>query len=116
MDQLLPDGYEGMGETVEPGCGDIMRIYIRTHREIITEIKYTLTESSCDTVRSCAAAAIALAKDKPVMEAYLITKDQIADCLGILSIEQIHCAMMAELTLKKAIVDYARRRREKLAM
>ena len=105
---------QGVGATSEPGCGDVMRFGIATSREIITEIGYTITDGACYPARACAAAAARLAKDKPVMEAYLIDKDRIAEELGGLDQENIHCAYMAELTLKRAIVDYVQKREARL--
>jgi len=109
----LPENAAGIGEVHEPNCEDVLRIGFSTKREIITEIGYTITESACMTVRACAAAAIELAKNKAVMAAYLITHQDIAKLLsdnGELNKENVHCAMMAELALKQAIVNYARQR------
>lgn len=101
---------QGVGRTVEPGCGDVMTIYFSAEREIITSMDCTITESACWPVRACGGAAISLARGKPVMEAYLITADQIGDLLGGLPKEQRHCALMAELTLKRSIRDYAEKK------
>lgn len=102
--------YQGMGEAVEPSCGDVTRIYLRTRREVITEIDFTITETACLTAKVCVAAACKLAKDKPVMEAYLVDKDAVAAEVGGLPPESIHCAIMAELALKRAIVNYSQNR------
>lgn len=110
-----PASYQGMGETTEPGCGDVMRFYISTRREIITEISYTITESACWPVKACAAYTASIAKDKPVMEAYLINREQISEFFGGLDKEHVHCAIMAELTLKRAIIDYVKKRNEAIA-
>ena len=94
----------------EPGCGDEMRVYLRTHREIITEISYTVTETACPPVKACAALAAELALNKPVMEAYLISADRLSSQLGQLPRESYHCALMAENAMKKAIKDYVSQR------
>ncbi len=101
---------QGRGSCREPECGDELIITIKTKREIITEIGYTITESACPPMKACAAAAAELAKDKAVLEAYLLTKDNIAEAVGGLDKENIHCAMMAEIALKQAILDYTKRR------
>ncbi len=106
-DPRIFEQYMGMGETAEPGCGDVLRIYLSTRREVITEIGYTINESACRTSKVCAAAACALAKDKPVLEAYLIRAADIAAQVGDLPEEGLHCAQMAELSLKRAIIHYA---------
>ena len=104
------DDYHGIGQCVEPDCGDVLEYTIKTERELITEIAFTITETACLPVKACAAIAAELAKGKAVMEAYLITKDDIAKVTDGLEPEQEHCAMMAELALKRTIVNYSKRR------
>lgn len=104
------DDFQGMSHIQEPGCGDIMEMYIRTRREIITEIRFTVTETACPPVKACAALAAEQALGKPVMEAYLINADSLDAFFGGLPRESYHCALMAEIALKKAIRDYATRR------
>ena len=87
----------------------MMEIYIKTRREVITEIGYTITDSACPPVKACASIATKLALGKPVLEAYLVNEGQIAEEAGGLEGEYRHCAIMAELTLKRAITDYAKR-------
>ena len=45
-----------------------------------------------------------------MMEAYLIDADRLSKGLGGLQKESMHCAMMAEICLKKAIKDYVSKR------
>ena len=100
----------GFSEVQEPGCSDILRMYIKTHREIITEIRYTITETACPPVKACAALAAELALNKPVLEAYLIDAAKLEAFFGGLPAESHHCALMAEIALKKVIKDYVSKR------
>lgn len=107
----LPEGCAGAGQVVEPHCGDVLKIGFNTRREIITEIGYELTQSACPPVHACAHLICQLAKDKAVLEAYLLTYKQIAQLIsddGNLDPEHVHCAQMAELALKQAIAQYSR--------
>lgn len=106
----VPETYFGTGEVREMGCGDILRMYIRTSREIVTECSYTVTQSACPPLKACAARAAESAAGKPVMEAYLTTANELSRFFGELTKESIHCAQMAEIALKRAIKDYADRR------
>jgi len=113
----IPEDAQGVGEVKEPSCGDLLRIGFTTHREIITQIGYTLTESACPPVFACSSYLTSLAKGQAVVAAYLITWKDIAAALsdnGELNPEHIHCAMMAELALKNAIVNYSQMKKEKL--
>lgn len=111
----LPENIDGIGSVKEPNCGDVLTVAISTKREIITEIGYNITKEACPPVYACASCAAILAKGKAVMEAYLITAKDIEKLLsedGELNKEHIHCAQMAELALKNAIVDHAKRIKE----
>lgn len=102
------EDYMGMGETVEPDCKDVLKVFITTKREVITEIGFSINQSSCQTSKMCAQVACTLVHNKPVMEAYLLKASDIAEKMGGLPAEKMHCAIMAELSLKRAIVNYAK--------
>lgn len=107
----VPNDYNGRGEAQEPNCNDRMTIYIRVNeRKMIVDSGFELTDGACATVIASASVAAQLAKDKPVMTAYTITASHIAAQLtddGVLDKEHLHCAIMAELALKRAVVDYS---------
>lgn len=107
----VPNHYNGRGEAHEPNCNDKMVIYITVNeRKMIVDSGFELTEGACATVRAAAAVATRLAKDTPVLSAYTITAAQIAAELtddGELDKEHLHCALMAELATKRAVVDYS---------
>lgn len=100
----------GMGEMKEPGCEDVLRIYISVQREIITECTFTVTLTACPPLKACAARMAEAAKGKTVMEAYLIRAEQLSEFFGGLPRESLHCAQMAEIVMKMALRDYAVRR------
>lgn len=102
----------GTGSCEDPSCKDVLTYYFSAKREMITDIRYTITEKSCYPSKACAEAAAGLALGKPVMEAYTIDSGAVAEALGGLDQEYVHCAMMAELALKRAVLDYAKQRRE----
>lgn len=102
--------WQGRGEVREPGCDDILEITLKTRREVVTEIRYTITEKACRPVKACAALAVEMALGKPVMEAYLICADRLSEFFGGLNRESYHCALMAEIAVKKAVKDYVSRR------
>ena len=109
----IPEAFNGKGETVEPNCGDILRIYLRINsRQVVEEAGYFVSEKACMPLFASAAAAVQLALGKPALSAYSISKDEIAALLsddGSLNVEHEHCAIMAELSLKRAVVDYSER-------
>ncbi len=109
----LPRAANGCGEAEEINCHDRLRICLTVNqRQIVTEAGYDVTEEACPTLYASAAAAVALALGKPVLAAYAVSHTDIgslfSDC-GTLDIGHVHCAIMAELALKRAVVDYSRR-------
>lgn len=107
----VPNHYNGRGEAHEPNCNDKMVMYITVNeRKMIVDSGFELTEGACATVKATAAVAARLARDKPAIAAYTITALQIAAELtddGELDKEHLHCAIMAELATKRAVVDYS---------
>lgn len=103
--------YQGMGQCEESGCEDVLTVTINTHRDIITELGYTLTETACPPMKACARIAAEMAIGKPLLTAYLFNAKDIAAELGGLDKENIHCAMMAELAIKRCIVDCSKKAR-----
>ena len=99
--------YDCAGSCEDPECGDVLCYYLKIVREIVDQISFTIPESSCMPSKACAETAAELAQGKPVLAAYLITAKEIAKAMGGLDREYIHCALMAELALKRAVTEYA---------
>lgn len=99
--------YDCTGSCEDPDCGDVLCYYMKIVYEVVSEISFTIPESSCIPSKACAEMAARLAEGKPVLAAYLITADQIAEAVGGLEKGSYHCAQMAELALKRAILSHA---------
>ncbi len=99
------DNADGIGEAGDPNCGDYLIIYINVEDYIIKDIKFKV--NGCVGAISSSSMTTELAKGKPVMAAYAITKEDIVDALGGLPDEKIHCSVLGELALKKAIIDFS---------
>ena len=107
---ISPDQIAGIGFCEEPECGDQMWIYIAVRNQMIIGAYCNVTKTACTPLKAAANAAISLIIDKPVMSAYAVNHEKIAGLLsddGAVDKEHIHCTMMAELTLKKCIKDFA---------
>ena len=52
----VPAEYNGFGETVEPHCGDVMRIYLQVNpRQMVVDAGFTISEGACAPVVASAA-------------------------------------------------------------
>ncbi|MFX0102123.1 MAG: iron-sulfur cluster assembly scaffold protein [Candidatus Hodarchaeota archaeon] len=89
----------------EGPCGDTMEIFLKIDDDgIISKISF-LTDGCVSSISSGSQATI-LAKGKSVDEAYKITSDDILQALGRLPPDSLHCPVLAEKTLKRAIEKY----------
>lgn len=102
-------GDRGLPGPLLQGCADLLFL---SGQRAYNSISYTITETSCFPSKACAETAAALVRGRPVLEAYTIDSSAIATALGGLEPEYMHCAMMAELALKRAVLDYAGKRKE----
>ncbi|OGO05195.1 MAG: hypothetical protein A2Y91_00700 [Chloroflexi bacterium RBG_13_54_8] len=91
-------------------CGDNMEIWLKVRDGQVTEA--TFWTDGCGATIACGSMATELAKGKTLGEALAINAEVIAVKLGGLPDEHIHCAGLASLTLKKAIIEYMNLQRE----
>lgn len=103
------DDYDGLGEAGDPNCGDYLKIYIKVKNEIIKDIKFQV--HGCVGAIASSSITTELAKNKPVLAAFAITEKDIIDALGGLPEEKVHCSLLGAHALKKAVIDYAKKRK-----
>lgn len=99
----IPDA-DGIGEVGNAVCGDIMRIYLKIKDNVIEDVKFK-TYGCCSAIAS-SSVATELIKGKTVDEALAVTNKQVVDELGGLPPQKLHCSVLAEEAIKKAVVDY----------
>ncbi|UCE13080.1 MAG: iron-sulfur cluster assembly scaffold protein [Candidatus Heimdallarchaeota archaeon] len=96
----------GLGKVGNPVCGDVMWIYLQVNEEtdIIEDIK--VKTFGCVAAIATSSKTTEMAKGKTVTEAYKITKKQVADDLGGLPKQKMHCSNLAVDALQRAIINY----------
>ncbi|MHA2246944.1 MAG: iron-sulfur cluster assembly scaffold protein [Candidatus Hodarchaeales archaeon] len=96
----------GLGKVGNPVCGDVMWIYIKVNdgTDVIEDIK--VKTFGCVAAIATSSKTTEIAKGKTLKEAYEITKKQIADDLGGLPKQKMHCSNLAVDALHRAIVGY----------
>lgn len=85
-------------------CGEEMEFYLVIQGGVIVDVRY-YTEG-CEGTRVCGATAAALAVNKKVEEALLISAGEVIKSLEPLAAEHKHCAILAVIALYKAIAEY----------
>ncbi len=95
----------GQGNMGSQECGDYLVITIKVNSEqIIEEIMFQV--KGCAVAVATSSITTELAKGKHVFDALNISEIDIADALGGLPDEKMHCSLLGAGALRKAIYDY----------
>ena len=95
----------GKGVEGSPICGDIMELYIRVDGAgRISDAKFKTF--GCGAAIASSSMLTEIIKGKTIEEAQRFSNNEIVKALGGLPAEKIHCSVLAEGALKKAIEDY----------
>ena len=94
----------GRGEVGNPVCGDVMQITINVEEDLITDIKFKTF--GCGAAIATSSMVTEMAKGKTLDEALLITNDLVAQELGGLPPQKMHCSNLAADALRQAIENY----------
>ncbi len=98
---------DGVGEVGNAKCGDIMKIYLKIEDDIIVDVKFETF--GCGSAIASSSMATELIKGKPVSEALTLTNKAVAEALDGLPAHKLHCSVLAEEAIKKALQDYYER-------
>ena len=95
---------DGIGEVGNAKCGDIMKIYLKIDNDIITDVSFETF--GCGSAIAASSMATELIKGKPVSDALALTNKAVVEALDGLPSHKIHCSVLAEEAIKKALQDY----------
>ena len=96
---------DGIGEVGNSKCGDIMKMYIKVDNDIITDVKFKTF--GCGAAIATSSMATELIKGKSINDALKLTNKAVMEALDGLPPVKVHCSVLAEQAIKKAIRDYA---------
>ena len=99
------EGADGVGEVGNAKCGDIMKIYLKVEDNVIQDVKFKTY--GCGSAIASSSIATEMIKGKSVQEALNLTNKAVAEALDGLPPVKMHCSVLAEQAIKKALQDYA---------
>jgi len=91
-------------------CGDNMEMWLKARDGRVKNV--TFWTDGCSATIACGSMATELAKGKTLGETLAISAEVIAMNLRGLPDDHAHCAGLASLTLKKAIIEYMNLQKE----
>ena len=92
------------GTVGNPTCGDLMTIYLKIEKNVITDIKFKTF--GCAAAIATSSMITELARGKTLDEALTISRDDVASELDGLPPVKMHCSNLATDALKEAIKNY----------
>jgi nitrogen fixation NifU-like protein len=93
-----------VGEVGNARCGDIMRMYLKIHDDVIEDASFK-TFGCCAAIAS-SSVATDLIKGKRIDEALRLKNSDVVEALDGLPSVKIHCSVLAEEAIRQAIENY----------
>jgi len=103
-DDIDESKYDAIGEVGSPACGDLMKVWIKVENNIITDFKWKTF--GCASAIASTSILSEMAQGKSLSEANKITAQDIVEKLGGLPRRKIHCSVLGDQALRKAIEHY----------
>jgi nitrogen fixation protein NifU and related proteins len=99
---------DGVGEVGNPQCGDMMTFYIKVKDNTLVDVKFQTF--GCVAAIAVSSMVSEMAKGKKLEEAKKITNKLVAETLGGLPPNKMHCSNLGAEALTLAIKNYQDKR------
>jgi nitrogen fixation protein NifU and related proteins len=101
---------DGVGQVGNPVCGDMMTFNIKVKDNIINDVKFKTF--GCGAAIAVSSMVSDIAKGKTLEEALKITNKDVANELGGLPKNKMHCSNLGADALHAAIKDYQKKNKK----
>jgi nitrogen fixation NifU-like protein len=103
---------DGVGEVGNPVCGDMMSVYIKVEGERLADVKFKTF--GCGAAIAVSSMITEMAKGRTLAEAMKISNKDVAQALGGLPPNKLHCSNLGADALHSAIKNYLDRKAGKI--
>ncbi len=103
---------DGIGEVGNPICGDMMSFYIKVKDNRLADVKFKTF--GCGAAIAVSSMITEMARGKTLAEAMKITNSDVAEALGGLPPNKLHCSNLGADALHGAIKNYLDRKAGKV--
>ena len=102
---------DGIGEVGNPVCGDMMTFSIKVDDDDrLSDVKFKTF--GCGAAIAVSSMVTEMAKGKTLDEVMAITNDKVAEELGGLPTNKMHCSNLGADALHRAIEDYRQKQKK----
>ena len=98
------DDPDGVGKVGNPMCGDVMEMFIKVKDDHIENVKFRTF--GCGAAIATSSIATEMIKGKSLDEAVNLSNKAVADALGGLPAQKMHCSNLAADAVRAAVEDY----------
>lgn len=102
---------DGVGKVGNPLCGDVMEMFIKVEEGRIADVKFRTF--GCGAAIATSSIATEMIKGKRTEEAVQLSNKAVADALGGLPAQKMHCSNLAADAVRSAIEDYRSKQKGK---
>jgi nitrogen fixation protein NifU and related proteins len=95
---------DGEATKANPVCGDRMRVMIRVSDDRIAEMKWQTR--GCPPAIATSSVASEMVVGWPLEQVERLTREEVAEAVGGLPADKVHCSVLAADALRAAIADY----------
>ncbi len=99
---------DGEATTSNPVCGDRMRVMIRVEEGQVSDVRWQTR--GCPPAIATSSFASEMVRGWPLEKIDTLTREDIAEAIGGLPKDKVHCSVLAADALKAAVRDYRQRR------
>ncbi len=101
---------DAVGEVGNVKCGDVMKIYIKIEDNKIEKISFKTY--GCVAAIASTDFLCEIVKGKTLEQALKVTSKDVVKKMGDIPSVKLHCSVLAQKALKKAIKDYQKKKKK----